>query len=75
MPGVLVIVAGFVLFGASTGAALAIVALGIAWIIATAVVVSALSGIYQTALYRFSVDGTVPVTFATADLSQSFRRR
>ncbi|WP_330252514.1 DUF6159 family protein [Nocardia sp. NBC_00565] len=75
LPGVLVIVAGFVLFGASAGAALAVIALGIAWIIASAVVVSAVSGIYQTALYRFSADGNVPVAFATADLSQSFRRR
>jgi hypothetical protein len=75
LPGVLVIVAGFSLIGTSVAAALGVALLGIAWLIATAVVVSAMSGIYQTALYRFTVDEHVPVAFATADLGQSFRRR
>ncbi|MFX0580279.1 DUF6159 family protein [Nocardia nepalensis] len=75
LPGILVMFVGFAMFATGAGAGLAVAALGIAWLIVTAVVVSALSGIYQTALYRYTVDGTAPVAFATADLSQSFRKR
>lgn len=75
LPGVVVMFVGFLMLGTSTAAGFAVVGLGIAWMIVTAVVVAALSGIYQTALYRYTVDGTVPVAFATADLSQSFRQR
>ncbi|WP_040687079.1 DUF6159 family protein [Nocardia vinacea] len=75
LPGILVMFIGFLMLGTGAVAGLAVIALGIAWLVATGVVVSALSGIYQTALYRYSVDGSAPVAFATADLSQSFRRR
>ncbi|MFI7670071.1 DUF6159 family protein [Nocardia sp. NPDC049526] len=77
LPGILVMFVGFLMLGTGTDAVagLAVIALGIAWLMATGVIVSALSGIYQTALYRYSVDGSAPVAFATADLSQSFRRR
>ena len=35
-------------------------AIGVAWLVASAVVVSALSGIYRTALYHFAANGEVP---------------
>jgi hypothetical protein len=35
----------------------------------------ALSGIYQTALYRYTVDGVVPVAFADVDLARAFHQR
>src|SRR6478752_6014113 len=56
IPGVLLVAigasmgtAGLILFGA----------VGVAWIIASAVIVSALSGIYRTALYHFAAHGRV----------------
>ncbi|MFQ6331344.1 hypothetical protein ACLMAL_35145 [Nocardia sp. CWNU-33] len=39
----------------------------------TAAVVTAVSGIYRTALYRLAVDGRAPVAVADANLSRSFR--
>lgn len=75
LPGVLLIIAGFWLIGTSLVAALLVALLGIAAIITSTVIVAALSGIYQTALYRFTVDGTVPLAFATTDLNHAFRHR
>ncbi|MFD3596760.1 DUF6159 family protein [Nocardia sp. NPDC058640] len=75
IPGVLLIVASLSLLASNVVAALAVLFLGSVCLIVGAVVVSALSGIYQTALYRFSVDGVVPVAFVDANLAQAFRRR
>jgi hypothetical protein len=72
IPGVLLVAigasmgtAGLILFGA----------VGVAWIIASAVIVSALSGIYRTALYHFAADGRVPGEFSDLDLHDAFRPR
>lgn len=43
------------------------------WLAVVAPVMAALSGIFQTALYRFAADGTVPESFADTALPQSFR--
>lgn len=50
-------------------------AIGVAWLILVSVVLSAMSGIYRTALYRFAVDGTAPPAFAGADLGHAFDQR
>jgi len=47
----------------------------VAWVLVVTVVVSALSGIYRTALYRFAVDGTTPPAFAGVDLEHAFGPR
>jgi hypothetical protein len=72
IPGVLLVAigasmgtAGLILFGA----------VGVAWIIASAVIVSALSGIYRTALYHFAAYGQVPGEFSGIDFDNAFRRR
>jgi Family of unknown function (DUF6159) len=72
IPGVLLVAigasmgtAGLILFGT----------VGVAWIIASAVIVSALSGIYRTALYHFAADGRVPGEFSDLDLHDAFRPR
>ena len=58
LPGVGLIIIGVVLQGgAATGAAMG---LGALWILLVVVVMSALSGIFQTALYHFAVDGHAP---------------
>ena len=46
-----------------------------AWIIASAVIVSALSGIYRTALYHYAANGRVPGEFSDLDLHDAFRPR
>lgn len=65
---------------ASTGSTVVVVAFGavaVAWIVVVSLAVSALTGIYRTALYRFAVDGVAPPAFAGADLQHAFgpRRR
>lgn len=48
------------------------VAIAVMIILATSVVIGALSGIFRTALYRYAVDGTVPGAFADVDLENAF---
>ena len=45
------------------------------WLIAVSVIISAMTGIYKTALYRYAVDGRAPAGFATNDLSDAFAPR
>jgi hypothetical protein len=59
----------------STGAIIVLGGVAVAWFIVVAVVLSAMSGIYRTALYRFAVDGTAPPAFADADLGDAFGPR
>ena len=73
LPGALIIA-----IGVATGSIAAAVAIGIVgaiWIAIVAVVVSALSGIYRTALYRFAVDGRAPDAFAGIDMAHAFGPR
>lgn len=73
---VLLILPSLVLIGlgAAAGGALALVLLGIAmlWFIGVVVVTSALSGIYQTALYHYAAERAVPREFAGTDLDRAF---
>ncbi|WP_233160864.1 DUF6159 family protein [Actinophytocola xanthii] len=79
-------VAGFLLFlpavalaalGAVAGGATLLVCFGIAvvWGLLVGITVAALSGIYQTALYRYAAEGTTPQAFAEADLGHAFPQR
>ena len=64
--------------GIATGSlvvAVVLGAVGVAWLIVVSVVLSAMSGIYRTALYRFTVDGQAPPAFADADLGHAFDQR
>lgn len=54
--------------GAIAGGVLAAV-----WLLTAILLTGAVSGIYQTALYRFAADGSVPAAFGDADLSRAFR--
>jgi hypothetical protein len=60
--------------GAVAGGATALVLLGIAvlWFLLTVILTSALSGIYQTALYHYAAERAVPEEFAAADLGHAF---
>ncbi|HUV11104.1 MAG TPA: DUF6159 family protein [Acidimicrobiia bacterium] len=64
--------------GIATGSlvvAIVLGTIGVVWLIAVSVVISAMSGIYRTALYRFTVDGAAPSAFADADLGHAFGHR
>jgi hypothetical protein len=63
--------------GVSSGGAagVGLMVLGGAWLVLVAVVSSALSGIYQTALYRYAASGSVAPAFADANLGQAFPQR
>ncbi len=58
-----------------TAVAIGAVAVAVVILVVTSVILSALGGIYRTALYRYAVDGTVPVPFAGADLEHAFGPR
>lgn len=49
-----------------------LIGLGVLWLLAVAIVIAALSGIYQTALYRFATDGQEPPSFAGSGLGNAF---
>ncbi|MEU5265440.1 DUF6159 family protein [Amycolatopsis sp. NPDC021455] len=65
--------AGFLLGGTAT--VFVAVGLAIVWTLLVAVFTTTLSGIYQTALYRYAADGVVPGEFASIDFSEAFRTR
>ena len=49
--------------------------IGALLVIVAAVIISAMTGIYKTALYRYAVDGQAPAGFAESDLADAFVRR
>lgn len=55
-------------------AAVAVV-LAVLWLVAVMCWTSAMSGVFQAALYRYAADGTVPPAFAQADLGNAFRAK
>ncbi|MEV4151175.1 DUF6159 family protein [Amycolatopsis sp. NPDC049691] len=65
--------AGFLLGGTAT--VFVTVGLAIVWTLLVAVFTTTLSGIYQTALYRYAADGVVPGEFASVDFADAFRER
>ena len=65
--------AGFLLGGTAT--VFVCVGLAIVWTLLVAVFVTTLSGIYQTALYRYAADGVVPGEFAAVDFAGAFHAR
>jgi Family of unknown function (DUF6159) len=73
IPGIVVIGIGIAIGGAA--AVVTAVVIGGAWLAIVAVVLSALTGIYKTALYRYVIDGTAPAAFADVDLSHAFGAR
>jgi Family of unknown function (DUF6159) len=67
-----------VAIGAATGSLVVVVALAtvaVAWAVVAILAISALGGIYRTALYRFAVDGVAPPAFAGADLQHALGPR
>jgi hypothetical protein len=76
--GLLATLPGLALVGigvAIGGVGFALSAVGVVAVLVAAVVVSALSGIYRTALYHFAAHGHVPGVFADLDLHDAFRPR
>jgi hypothetical protein len=73
LPGIAIIGLGFLIGGAAAIATAVVV--GGAMLVVVTVALSALSGIYRTALYRYVVDGTAPAAFAGVDLAHAFGPR
>jgi hypothetical protein len=77
--GMLLSLPGLVLIGVGvaigTAGIIVLGAVGVIWLVAAAVIVSALSGIYRTALYHYAANGQVPGEFSDIDFSQAFKRR
>jgi hypothetical protein len=67
------LLAGFLLGGTAT--VFVCLGLAIVWSVLVAVFTTTLSGIYQTALYRYAADGVVPGEFAAVDFAGAFRTR
>lgn len=60
--------------GGTAGALAGLVVCGV-WLLTLGVLAGALTGVYQTALYRFAADGVPPAAFAGADLQNAIRPR
>jgi hypothetical protein len=71
LPAVLMVVAGFAV-GEVAGIVMLVAA--VVWILLVTMVISALSGIFQTALYRYA-NGMAAGAFAPAELEQAFATR
>ena len=54
---------------------IAVGAVGVAWLAVVSIVISAMTGIYKVALYRYAVDGKAPAAFAGSDLEGAFVQR
>jgi hypothetical protein len=72
IPGVLLIVGGA---AAGTVGLIVLGAIGVVWMLVGSVILSALSGIYRTALYRYAATGEVPGDFSGIDFQAQFRPR
>lgn len=73
LPAIAVAFLGISAGGAAAGVAIAIAVL---WAILVTMVIAALSGIFQTALYHYATDGSVPSGyFANEDLAGSFAHK
>ena len=70
LPGVAVVA-----LGAANGL-LVLIAVGVLWLAVVAIVMATLSGIYQTALYHYATDGTVPGTYySEQSFAEAFRNK
>lgn len=71
----ILVAVGIGALGVASGTAVVavpLIAVAVLIILVASVVMSALSGIYRTALYRYAIDGQVPNSFGTADLEHAF---
>ena len=73
LPGLLCILGAVLADSWAVSVPLGIV--GALWLIGVSVVISAMTGIYKTALYRYAVDGRAPAGFATSDLADALAPR
>ncbi len=74
----MLVAVGIGALGVASGTAVVavpLIALAVVIAVVATVIISALSGIYRTALYRYAVDGQVPTPFAGADLEHVFGPR
>lgn len=73
LPGILLIVLA-VVSGSAPVIAVG-VAVAVTWLVVVACVCSALTGVFQVALYRFATSGVTPPQFADVDLSGAFAQK
>src|SRR6478672_5998709 len=73
LPGLIFI--GLAVASGTWAVAVPLGVIGAVLLIVAAVIISAMTGIYKTALYRYAVDGKAPAGFAESDLADAFVRR
>jgi hypothetical protein len=72
LPGILLIGIGVAI---GTAGLVVLGTVGVIWLLVSAVIVSALSGIYRTALYHYAANGQVPGEFSGIDFAAAFKRK
>jgi hypothetical protein len=72
LPGILLIGIGVAI---GTAGLIVLGTVGVIWLLVSAVIVSALSGIYRTALYHYAANGQVPGEFSGIDFAAAFKRK
>lgn len=75
IPAILLFGAGAAMVSISLAVAVVFFGLALLWVLAVSVFASALSGVYQVALYAYAAHGSVPTAFAQAGLPQAFQQR
>src|SRR5262249_26370444 len=75
LPGMAVIAAGFILAANVGPAAIALIVLGVLYLLALAAVGSALQGIFLGALYQYAAFGVVPTGYDALVLENAYRRK
>ncbi len=64
--------------GAATGTAVGLgttIAIAVVWVIAVSCWSSAMSAVFQLALYRYATQAPIPQQFASVDLGSAFRNK
>jgi hypothetical protein len=73
LPGILLLVLGFLLANQTLALGLTVVALGLVYLLGCSVISSALSTIFLSALYQYAAYEKVPVGFNADDMRSAFR--
>ena len=75
LPAFLLVVVGFASGGAGLGIGFVVTAIAAVWIIAVICWTSAMSSVFQLALYRYAADGQAPAAFTSVELGTAFQQK
>jgi hypothetical protein len=75
LPGVALLIGGIALAGPAPAAGFPMLGVAVLYLALAAAFLSAMSGVYRTALYEYATTGQTPEAFGALDLQHAFRAR